>query len=153
LARPRRRKIPLIIIASVCFIVPILASSVFYHDLFSSWIAAISGRIPGQHSPASESCNPSLLCLGQTLAENAGLDHDKLIGGLFYLLAVVLLVLGPFAVSIIRLVQQQQPASLVVSEKAGSITDRQSAVRDANSCVVHACALFVRAPAQGIRLF
>lgn len=103
----RRRKILLIIIASVCFIVPILASSVFYHDLFSSWIEAISGRIPGQHSPASESCNPSLLCLGQTLAENAGLDHYKLIGGLFYLLAVVLLVVGPLAGSIIRLVQQQ----------------------------------------------
>ena len=103
----RRQKILLIIIAAVCFIVPILASSVFYHDLFSSWIAAISGRIPGQHSPASESCNPSLLCLGQTLAENAGLDHDKLIGGLFYLLTVVLLVLGPLAGSIIRLVQQQ----------------------------------------------
>ncbi len=103
----RRRKIILIIVASVCFILPILASFVFYHDLFSSWIEAISGRIPGQHSPASESCNPSLLCLGQTLAENAGFNDYKLFGGLFYVLAVVLLVLGPLAGSIIRLVQQQ----------------------------------------------
>jgi len=56
--------------------------------LFSSWIEAISGRIPGQHSPASESCNPSLLCLGQALSENLGFTDYKLVGALFYTLAV-----------------------------------------------------------------
>jgi len=75
--------------------------------LFSSWIEAISGRIPGQHSPASESCNPSLLCLGQALSENLGLTDYKLVGARFYTLAVVLLVLGPLAGSVIRLVKPE----------------------------------------------
>jgi hypothetical protein len=103
----RRRKILLIIVASVCFVAPGLTSFAFYHDLFFSWLEAISGRIPGQHSPASESCNPSLLCLGQALSENMGFTHHKLVGALFYALAVVLLVLGPLAGSVIWLVKQE----------------------------------------------
>jgi hypothetical protein len=103
----RRRKITLMIVASVCFIAPALTSLVFYHDLFSSWIEAISGRIPGQHSPASESCNPSLLCLGQSLSESLGFIAPKLAGMLFYGLAAALLVLGPLAASVIRLVKQE----------------------------------------------
>jgi hypothetical protein len=105
LSRPR--KTTLIIVGSVCFIAPGLTSFIFYHDLFFSWIKAISGQIPGQHSPASESCNPSLLCLGQSLAENLGFIDHKLIGLIFYGFAAVLLVLGPLASLVIRLVKQQ----------------------------------------------
>jgi hypothetical protein len=103
----RRQKSILIAVASVCFIAPGLASFVFYHDLFFSWIEAVSGQIPGQHSPASESCNPSLLCLGQTLSESLGFTHHKLVGVPFYALAAVLFVLGPLVRSVARLVKQE----------------------------------------------
>lgn len=106
----RRHKIILIIIGSVCFLVPGLTSFVFYNDLFFSWIKAVSGQIPGQHSPASEGCNPSLLCLGQSIAENLGLTGHKWIGFIFYGLAAVLLVIGPLAGLVVRLVKQQYAA-------------------------------------------
>lgn len=103
----RRWKIILILVASVCFALPGLISFLFYRDLFHSWLDAVSGRIPGQHSPASESCNPSVLCLGQALSENLGLIHPNFLGGLFYGIVVFLLILGPLATSVIRLVRQQ----------------------------------------------
>ncbi len=142
----RGRKIVLIMVAFVCFIVPVLISFVFYHDLFRSWIEAISGRIPGQHSPASETCNPSLLCLGQALAENAGFNNPKLVGGLFYALAVAMLVLGPLAGAIIRLVQRQyisQHGSFLKKLDQWLIDNPQFAIRLATLSML---ALYLCAP-------
>ena len=107
----RRWKIILIMVAFACFAVPGLISFLFYNASFHSWLDAVSGRIPGQHSPASESCSPSLLCLGQALSENLGLIHHDFLGGLFYGLVVLLLILGPLATAVIRLVGQQYVAA------------------------------------------
>jgi len=104
----RRRKIILMVVAAVCFAAPGLISLLFYHDLFFSWIDAITGQIPGQHSPALEGCNPSLLCLGQAVSENSGLVHQKLVGTLFYGFAATLLVIGPLAGSLVRLVRNER---------------------------------------------
>lgn len=106
----RRHRIFLIIVGAVCFLAPGLTSFVFYNDLFFSWVKAVSGQIPGQHSPATEGCNPSLLCLGQSIAENLGFIEHRLIGFVFYGLAAVLLVLGPLAGLLIRLVKRQYAA-------------------------------------------
>ncbi len=106
LPHPRRNKLVLIGVGLGCFIAPVLISCLLYNDLFFSWIAAITGQIPGQHSPVSEPCTPSLLCLGQALAEGAGLGEEKLIGRLMYGPASLLLVLAPLAVTVIGLVDR-----------------------------------------------
>lgn len=104
----RRRRIGMIVIAVGWFVAPVLISFLLYHDLFLSWIAAITGQIPGQHSPVSESCNPSLPCLGQALAEGAGFIDVKLAGMFFYGVAGMLLVLGPLAATVVGLVRQER---------------------------------------------
>ncbi len=58
LPQPRRRRLVLIAVAVGMFALPILVSMVFYTELFSSWLSAIFGQIPGQHSPGTED-NPS----------------------------------------------------------------------------------------------
>lgn len=51
LPQPRRRRLILIAVAAAMFALPILVSVVVYPELFSSWLSAIFGQIPGQHSP------------------------------------------------------------------------------------------------------
>ena len=58
------------------FALPILVSLVFYAELSSSWLSAIFGQIPGQHSPGGED-NPSLLFFAQTLADRMSLAGSK----------------------------------------------------------------------------
>ncbi|MBB4368824.1 hypothetical protein GGD63_001603 [Bradyrhizobium sp. cir1] len=106
LPQPRRRKLLLIAVAAGMFALPILISLAFYPDLSRSWLSAITGQIPGQHSPASE-VNPSLLLLASTLAGQIGLAGSKLfVIGLYGLIAITL-VLAPFAVSVWRMVKRQ----------------------------------------------
>ncbi|MBR1172584.1 hypothetical protein JQ617_01330 [Bradyrhizobium sp. KB893862 SZCCT0404] len=106
LPHPRRRKLLLIAVAAGMFVLPILVSLAFYPDLFRSWISAITGQIPGQHSPASE-VNQSLLLLASSLAGSIGLAGSKpFVIGLYALIAVTL-VLAPFAVSVWRTFRRQ----------------------------------------------
>jgi hypothetical protein len=104
LPQPRARKLVLIAVAAGMFALPILVSLVFYPDLFRSWLSAILGQIPGQHSPVNE-VNPSLLLVALTLAGRIGLADSKLaVVGLYGLIAVTL-VLAPFAVHVWRMVR------------------------------------------------
>jgi len=106
LPHPRRRKLLLIAVAAGAFVLPIVISLAFYPDLFRSWISAITGQIPGQHSPASE-VNQSLLLLASALAGTIGLAGSKpFVIGLYALIAAVL-VLAPFAVSVWRMFGRQ----------------------------------------------
>ncbi|WP_063682576.1 glycosyltransferase 87 family protein [Bradyrhizobium stylosanthis] len=106
LPHPRRRKLLLIAVAAAAFALPIAISLAFYPDLFRSWISAITGQIPGQHSPASE-VNQSLLLLASSLAGSIGLAGSKpIVIGLYALIAVTL-VLAPFAVSVWRMFRRQ----------------------------------------------
>jgi hypothetical protein len=106
---PRRRKLLLIAVASGMFALPILASLVVYPDLFKSWLAAIFGQIPGQHSPGNE-VNPSLLFLSLTLADHFGLAGSKPVVAVLYGLIAVALVLVPLALSVWRMFGAQRPA-------------------------------------------
>jgi hypothetical protein len=106
---PRRRKLLLIAVASGMFALPILASPVVYPDLFKSWLAAIFGQIPGQHSPGNE-VNPSLLFLSLTLADHFGLAGSKPVVAVLYGLIAVALVLVPLALSVWRMFGAQRPA-------------------------------------------
>jgi hypothetical protein len=101
----RIKKIALMVIAGTCFIIPVLVSFLFYHDLFFSWLDAISGRIPGQISPAREQ-SASLFDMGQALAGSLGFIHYKLLDGFLYAMAIVL-ILGPLAHSTIWFVKQE----------------------------------------------
>ena len=100
----RTKKIALMVVAGTCFIIPVLVSFVFYHDLFFSWLDAISGRIPGQISPAREQ-SASLLDMGQALASSLGFIHYKLLDGFLYAMAIAL-ILGPLTHSTIWFVKQ-----------------------------------------------
>jgi len=106
----RARKWMLICIAVVCFALPILISYVFYHDLFLSWLDSILGRIPNQHSVATEVCSPSLYCLAQALANKVGfIFHKQRAAILFYALAVALIV-GSLLVRIVHFVKREPGA-------------------------------------------
>jgi hypothetical protein len=107
LPQPRHRKFILIAVAAGAFILPILISMVFYADLFPSWLSAVSGKIPGQHSVALDETNPSLLILSFNLAEQFGLVQSKPIVFALYGLAVTAFVLAPFALSVSRAVRDQ----------------------------------------------
>jgi hypothetical protein len=102
----RGQRLGLIALGAGCFAAPFLISWLLYNDLLFSWIAAITGQISGQDSPVSENCNPSLLCLGQALAQAAGLANHMTTGALFYGAALVFLILGPLARVTVSLVQQ-----------------------------------------------
>ncbi|MFT4120088.1 hypothetical protein [Bradyrhizobium sp.] len=97
LPQPRRRKLILIAAAGLAFALPILISMIFYADLFSSWLLAIKGQIPNQHSVYLEETNPSLLLLVQSVADRAGLGENLPVVFAMYGLSVLALVLGPFA--------------------------------------------------------
>ena len=103
LPHPRGRKLVLITVAIGAFALPILISATFYADLFSSWLDAITGRIPGQHTPAGEA-NPSLMYLSLVVADRFGLGASQAVIAVLYGLLATLLVLAPFAVSVWRMV-------------------------------------------------
>jgi len=102
---PRGRKLALIAVATFSFALPILISRLFYADLFASWLLAIAGQIPNQHSVDIVEINPSLLLLARSLMEHAGLGDSKPALFATYALAAWALVLVPFAVSVLRAVR------------------------------------------------
>ncbi|WP_247526176.1 hypothetical protein [Bradyrhizobium sp. 199] len=109
LPQPRGRKLLLIAVAAGMFVLPMLASLLIHPDLFRSWLSAILGQIPGQHSPGNE-VNPSLLFLAQTLADRIGLAGSKAVVATLYGLIAVALVLAPLAISVWRMVGATRPA-------------------------------------------
>lgn len=109
LPQPRARKLLLIAVAAGMFALPILASLVVYPDLFKSWLNAILGQIPGQHSPGNE-VNPSLLFIALTLADSVGLAGSKPVVAAIYGLIAIALVLAPLAISAWRMVGSWRPA-------------------------------------------
>jgi len=109
LPQPRARKLVLIAVAAGMFVLPILASLLIYPDLFKSWLSAIFGQIPGQHSPGNE-VNPSLLFLALSLADRIGLAGSKPVVAALYGLIAIALVLAPFAISVWRMIGASRPA-------------------------------------------
>ncbi|PDT91299.1 hypothetical protein CO669_04580 [Bradyrhizobium sp. Y36] len=109
LPQPRGRKLVLIAVASGMFALPILVSLVIYPDLFRSWLSAILGQIPGQHSPGNE-VNPSLLFIGLTLADRIGLAGSKPVVAAIYGLLALALVLAPLAISVWHMIGAWRPA-------------------------------------------
>ncbi|MFB6464323.1 hypothetical protein [Bradyrhizobium tunisiense] len=109
LPQPRGRKLLLIAVAAGMFVLPILASLLIYPDLSRSWLSAIFGQIPGQHSPGNE-VNPSLLFLAQTVADRVGLAGSKPVVAVLYGLIAIALVLAPLAISVWRTVRATRPA-------------------------------------------
>nr|WP_249806793.1 hypothetical protein [Bradyrhizobium sp. 1] len=99
---PRARKLMLIAVAAFCFALPILISWLLYPDLFASWLLAIAGQIPNQHSVDLVEINPSLLLLARSLMEHAGLAHSKPALFAAYALLALALVLVPFILSVVR---------------------------------------------------
>jgi hypothetical protein len=99
---PRGRKLTLIVVATFGFVLPILISRLFYPDLFSSWLLAISGQIPNQHSVDVVEINPSLLLLAHSLMDHAGFGDSKPVMFATYALGAFALVLVPFALSVLR---------------------------------------------------
>ena len=104
----RSRKLLLIAVAAGAFALPILISAVFYANLVPSWLAAISGQIPGQYSPSND-VNPSLLFLALTLAHRLGLAGSQLVVAALYGFAALALVIAPLAVSAWRMVAAHGP--------------------------------------------
>ncbi len=101
---PRGRKLVLIAVATFSFALPVLISKVFYTDLFSSWLLAIAGQIPNQHSVDLVEVNPSLLLLAHSLMDHAGFGDSKPAMFAAYVLGASALVLVPFALSVLRAV-------------------------------------------------
>lgn len=99
---PRRRKLALIAVATFSFALPILISRLFYPDLFASWQLAMAGKIPDQHVVELFETNPSLLLLVHDLMHAVGLGDSKPVMFAVYALAALALVLGPFALSVLR---------------------------------------------------
>ncbi|QQO17435.1 hypothetical protein JJB99_15495 [Bradyrhizobium diazoefficiens] len=99
---PRRRKLALIAAATFSFALPILISRLFYPDLFASWQLAMAGKIPDQHVVELFETNPSLLLLVHDLTHAVGLGDSKPVMFAVYALAALVLVLGPFALSVLR---------------------------------------------------
>lgn len=104
----RRRKLVLMIVAGLGFALPILASVVFYPDLFASWLLAITGGIPGQHSVQIEETNPSLLLLAQTIVDRVGLVDSKPLVFAIYALAATAFVLAPLGWSLLRAIRNNE---------------------------------------------
>ena len=99
---PRRRKLVLLALAGLGFALPILVSVGFYPNLFSSWLLAITGGIPGQHSVQIEETNPSLLLLAQGIVDHVGLPDSKKLVFAIYALSATAFVLAPLALSLLR---------------------------------------------------
>jgi hypothetical protein len=120
LPQPRRRRLVLIAVAAGMFALPILVSVVFYPELSLSWLSAIFGQIPGQHSPGSED-NPSLLFLAQTLADRVSLAGSKPVVAVLYGLIAVALLLAPLVIFVWRMVRAQ--ASSAKTSPLGALDD------------------------------
>lgn len=110
----RRRKLVLMTVAGLGFALPILVSVAVYPGLFSSWLLAITGGIPGQHSVQIEETNPSLLLLAQTIVDRVGLADSKPLVFAIYALTATALVLAPLGWSLLR----------AIRNNAGSLTAR-----------------------------
>jgi len=92
---PRRQKLVLLAVAGTAFVLPILVSLAFYPNLFSSWLLAITGGIPGQHGVQLEETNPSLLLLAQSVVDHVALPDSKPLVFANYALGAFALVLAP----------------------------------------------------------
>jgi len=101
---PRGRKLTLIAMAAFSFALPILISWLAYPDLFASWQLAMAGKIPDQHLVELFESNPSLLLLARDLMGHVGLVDSKPAIFAAYAVAAAVLVLGPFALSVLRLI-------------------------------------------------
>jgi hypothetical protein len=101
---PRRQKIALIAAAAAGLALPVLLSLALYPDLFASWLLAIRGQIPDQHSIYVADTTPSLLLLAQGALDHLGLGGSKPIVLAAYAFAAVALLLAPFALTVRRLV-------------------------------------------------
>ncbi|WP_298878256.1 hypothetical protein [uncultured Bradyrhizobium sp.] len=99
---PRARKLGLLAVAGFGFALPILISVLFYPELFASWLLAIKGQIPNQHSVHLEEINPSLLLVAHNLIHRIGLADNRPIEFAIYALAAFALVLAPFALVLVR---------------------------------------------------
>lgn len=99
---PRRQKLGLIAAATAGLALPVLLSMALYPDLFASWLLAIKGQIPDQHTVYVMDTTPSLLLLAQGVLDHAGLGGSKPIVFAAYAFAAVALVLAPFALVVLR---------------------------------------------------
>lgn len=106
----RRRKLVLMTVAGLGFALPIVVSVVFYPGLFSSWLLAITGGIPGQHSVQIEETNPSLLLLAQTIVDRVGLAGSKPLVFAIYILGATALVLAPLGWSLLHTIRNNEGA-------------------------------------------
>jgi hypothetical protein len=76
----RPQKLKLIGTGLLAYAIPMGLSIFAFHDLFGTFVHAISGKIPNQHSPATEGGNPSVFFLmGHflNLARRIGIDVDS----------------------------------------------------------------------------
>ena len=100
---PRRQKIGLIAAAAAGLALPVLLSMVLYPDLFASWLLAIKGQIPDQHTVYMMDTTPSLLLLAQGALGQFGLGGSKPVVFAAYALVAFALVLAPFALVVLRM--------------------------------------------------
>ena len=125
---PRRRKLVLIMVAGLGFALPILASIVFYPNLLSSWLLAITGGIPDQHSVQIEEINPSLLLLAQNIVDRVGLADSKPLVFAIYALSATAFVLAPLGWSLLRAIRDNA-GSLLARLDRWLIDHPQAAMR------------------------
>jgi hypothetical protein len=104
---PRRQKLGLIAAAAAGLVLPVLLSITLYPDLFASWLLAMRGQIPDQHSIYVVDTTPSLLLLAQGALEHVGLGASKPVVFAAYALLAVVLLLGPLALVVLRAVNRQ----------------------------------------------
>jgi hypothetical protein len=76
---------------------------VLYPDLFASWLLAIKGQIPDQHTVYVMDTTPSLLLLAQGALDQFGLGGSKPVVFAAYALVAFALVLAPFALVVLRM--------------------------------------------------
>lgn len=104
---PRRQKVGLMAAAAAGLVLPVLLSMALYPDLFSSWLLAMRGQIPDQHSIYVVDTTPSLLLLAQSVLDHIGLGGSKVAVFAAYALLAVVLLLGPLALVVLRMVNRQ----------------------------------------------
>jgi hypothetical protein len=74
----------------------------------SSWLLAITGGIPDQHSVRIEETNPSLLLLAQSIVDRVGLADSKPLVFATYALTATAFVLAPLGWSLLRAVRNNE---------------------------------------------
>ena len=102
----RSKKTSLIIAGGASFFTPILISLLFYHELFFSWLNAVSGQIPQQISPATERSS-SLFFIGKAVASNFGIVDSMLLDAFLYAVAISAILL-PLAFSLVRIIKNER---------------------------------------------